>query len=44
MYLLLKPTHIGITYMVERLQEYIANLGQEKVQTFRGENVREENE
>ncbi len=39
MYKLLKPTHIGINYMVERLREHISNLGHEKIQSLRGDNV-----
>ncbi len=39
MYKLLKPTHIGINYMVERLQEHISHLGHEKIQSLQGENV-----
>lgn len=44
MYKLLKPTHIGINYMVEKLQDYISRIGHEKVQSLKGENVRRENE
>jgi hypothetical protein len=40
MYKLLKPTHIGINYMVEKLQEYISRIGHEKIQSLKGENVR----
>ncbi len=39
MYKLLKPTHIGINYMVERLQDYISRIGHEKIQSLKGENV-----
>ena len=39
MYKLLKPTHIGINYMVEKLQEYISRIGHEKIQSLKGENV-----
>jgi hypothetical protein len=39
MYKLLKPTHIGITYMVERLQDHIAHIGHERIQSLKGENV-----
>ena len=39
MYKLLKPTHIGISYMVERLQDNITNIGHEKVQLLKGDNV-----
>ncbi|CAF0895622.1 unnamed protein product [Adineta ricciae] len=39
MYKLLKPTHIGINYMVERLQEHIARIGHDKVQSLKGENL-----
>lgn len=39
MYKLLEPTHIGISYMVERLQDHISNIGQEKVQALKGDNV-----
>lgn len=39
MYKLLKPTHIGINYMVEKLQEYISHIGHEKIQSLKGENV-----
>ena len=39
MYKLLKPTHIGITYMVERLQDNISHIGQERIQSLKGENV-----
>lgn len=40
MYKLLKPTHIGINYMVEKLQDYISRIGHEKIQSLKGENVR----
>lgn len=40
MYKLLKPTHIGINYMVERLQENITTIGNERIQSLRGDNVR----
>lgn len=39
MYKLLKPTHIGINHMVEKLQEYIARIGHEKIQSLKGENL-----
>ncbi|CAF3582944.1 unnamed protein product [Adineta steineri] len=39
MYKLLKPTHIGINYMVEKLQDNIARIGHEKVQSLKGENL-----
>ena len=39
MYKLLKPTSIGINYMVEKLQDYISRIGHEKIQTLKGENV-----
>ncbi len=39
MYKLLKPTHIGINYMVEKLQDNISQIGHEKVQSLKGENV-----
>ena len=39
MYKLLKPTHIGINYMVEKLQEYISQIGHEQIQSLKGENV-----
>lgn len=39
MYKLLEPTHIGVHYIVERLQEHISNVGHEKIQTLKGENV-----
>jgi len=39
MYKLLKPTHIGINYMVEKLQENISRIGHEKIQSLKGENV-----
>jgi len=39
MYKLLKPTHIGINYMVEKLQDYISRIGHEKIQSLKGENV-----
>lgn len=42
MFQLLKPTDIGISYMVERLQGYITNLGHEQIQSLRGENVSED--
>ena len=40
MYKLLNPTQIGTGYMVDRLQEHIAQIGHEKVQSLKGENVR----
>lgn len=40
MYKLLNPTHIGTGYMVERLRENIVQIGQEKVQGLKGENVK----
>ena len=43
MYKLLKPTHIGINYMVEKLQDHISQIGHEKVQSLKGENVRVSN-
>ncbi|CAF3459379.1 unnamed protein product [Rotaria sp. Silwood1] len=39
MYKLLKPTHIGINYMVEKLQDHISRIGHEKVQSLKGENL-----
>ena len=39
MYKLLKPTSIGINYMVEKLQDYISRISHEKIQTLKGENV-----
>jgi hypothetical protein len=39
MYKLLKPTHIGINYMVERLQDNISSIGHERIQSLKGENV-----
>jgi hypothetical protein len=39
MYKLLKPTHIGINYMVERLQDNISSIGHESIQSLKGENV-----
>ncbi|CAM4870034.1 unnamed protein product [Rotaria socialis] len=39
MYKLLKPTHIGINYMVEKLQDNISRIGHEKIQTLKGENL-----
>jgi hypothetical protein len=39
MYKLLKPTHIGINYMVEKLQDNISHIGHDKVQSLKGENV-----
>jgi hypothetical protein len=39
MYKLLKPTHIGINYMVERLQDHISTIGNERIQSLKGENV-----
>ncbi|CAM4808242.1 unnamed protein product [Rotaria magnacalcarata] len=39
MYKLLKPTHIGINYMVEKLQDNISRVGHEKIQSLKGENV-----
>jgi hypothetical protein len=39
MYKLLKPTHIGINYMVEKLQDNISRIGHEKVQSLKGDNV-----
>jgi hypothetical protein len=39
MYKLLKPTHIGINYMVEKLQDNISRIGHDKVQSLKGENV-----
>jgi hypothetical protein len=39
MYKLLKPTHIGINYMVERLQDNISRIGHEKIQSLKGDNV-----
>ena len=41
MYKLLNPTQIGTGYMVERLQQHIAQIGHEKVQSLKGENVRQ---
>jgi len=39
MHKLLKPTHIGINYMVERLQDNISSIGHERIQSLKGENV-----
>ncbi|CAF0964893.1 unnamed protein product [Rotaria sordida] len=39
MYKLLKPTHIGINYMVEQLQANITYIGNEKIQSLKGENL-----
>ncbi len=39
MYKLLKPIQIGIQYMVERLQENIARIGNDRIQSLKGENV-----
>jgi hypothetical protein len=39
MYKLLKPTHIGINYMVEKLQDNISRIGHNKIQSLKGENV-----
>ncbi|CAF4302679.1 unnamed protein product, partial [Adineta steineri] len=39
MYKLLKPTHIGITYMVEQLQEHMSRTGHERIQTLPGDNL-----
>ena len=39
MYILLKPTHIGINYMVEKLKDNITRIGHEKIQSLKGENV-----
>ncbi|CAF1220958.1 unnamed protein product [Rotaria sordida] len=39
MYKLLKPTHIGINYMVEKLQDHISRIGHEKIQSLKGENL-----
>ena len=39
MYKLLKPSHIGTNYMVKRLEDNIAHIGHEKVQSLKGENV-----
>lgn len=39
MYKLLKPTHIGINYMVETLQDHISRIGHAKIQSLKGENV-----
>lgn len=41
MYKLLKPTHIGINYMVERLKDNITSIGNERIQSLKGDNVRE---
>jgi hypothetical protein len=43
MYKLLKPTHIGINYMVERLQDNISSIGHESIQSLKGENVCQKN-
>lgn len=39
MYKLLKPTHIGINYLVDKFQAHILSIGYEKVQSLKGENV-----
>ncbi|CAF1523186.1 unnamed protein product [Adineta steineri] len=39
MYKLLKPTHIGITYMVEQLQEHMSRTGHERIQSLPGDNL-----
>ena len=39
MYKLLKPSQIGTNYMVKRLEDNIAHIGHEKVQSLKGENV-----
>ncbi|CAF0943305.1 unnamed protein product [Rotaria sordida] len=39
MYKLLKPTHIGTNYMVEQLQANITYIGNEKIQSLKGENL-----
>ncbi|CAF2675205.1 unnamed protein product [Rotaria sp. Silwood2] len=39
MYKLLKPTHIGINYMVEKLQDHISQIGHAKIQSLKGENL-----
>ncbi|CAF1129217.1 unnamed protein product, partial [Didymodactylos carnosus] len=39
MYKLLKPIQTGIQYMVERLQDNITHIGNEKVQSLKGENL-----
>ncbi|CAF3571796.1 unnamed protein product [Adineta steineri] len=39
MYKLLKPTHIGITYMVEQLQEHMSRTGHERIQSLTGDNL-----
>lgn len=40
MYKLLNPTHLGIDYMVKRFKEFIIRVGDEKIQSLKGENVR----
>ena len=39
MYKLLKPTHSGINYMAQQLKDHISYVGQEQIQSLRGDNV-----